>query len=302
MQFSTGPEDPAPKNKASGAPARRLRAGRAARARRHAAAGGGGGPRDLTVTDADVRHASRARRRAAGQRAASTFEFDGQWQAAYRDILLKKGERITDVSVSEGGRRFRSGGCTIVGCIGRRGHASAPPRSPGGDGVRIVWHHQASDETRTFTVCYRVEDAVVAYDDVLDVDWQVWGDQWDFDLAHLGRNCPRPGPAPAPRRGSDSRESIGGLGQATRRRGPRLPRARAWRDSRPTDVRDGHFVDDAGADPADAGPEVSGRGPPGDGDGLRADPGGGAGATTTTTTRSSTGPSAGSPTTRCCWR
>ena len=39
---------------------------------------------------------------------------------------------------------------------------------------------------------YRVRDAVVAYDDVLDIGWAVWGDQWDFDLDHLTASFTNP--------------------------------------------------------------------------------------------------------------
>ena len=73
--------------------------------------------RSLTVTDADVRM------RIAPDAALLVseqleIEFDGQWQAAYRDILLKKkGETITNVSVSEGSRRYEPGGCTVEGCV-----------------------------------------------------------------------------------------------------------------------------------------------------------------------------------------
>ena len=39
---------------------------------------------------------------------------------------------------------------------------------------------------------YRVRDAVVAYDDVLDIGWTVWGSQWDFDLDHLTASFTNP--------------------------------------------------------------------------------------------------------------
>ncbi len=71
-----------------------------------------------------------------------------------------------------------------------------------GDGLRIVWHYRATDEQRATILSYRVRDAVVAYDDVLDIGWAVWGDQWDFDLDHLtasftNRGSTRPTPCTA---------------------------------------------------------------------------------------------------------
>lgn len=137
--------------------------------------------RSLTVTDADIE--MRLGRDAAllvSERLE--IEFEGDWQAAYRDIIFKKGETMTNVAVAEGGRAYQPGACTNFGCVDRPGRFGATS-IPGG--VRIVWHHQASDETRAFTVSYRVEDAVVAYRDLLDLEWQVWGDQWDFDLDSL---------------------------------------------------------------------------------------------------------------------
>ncbi len=35
-------------------------------------------------------------------------------------------------------------------------------------------------------------DAVVAYDDVLDIGWGVWGSQWDFDLERLTASFANP--------------------------------------------------------------------------------------------------------------
>ena len=115
-----------------------------------------------------------------------TFSYDGSFQASYRDIPLDNGEAITDVRVSEGNRRYQSGGCTVFGCTDAEGRFGAAT-IPEGGGARIVWHHKANSESRTFTVSYRVTGGnhVVAYDDVIDVYWQVWGDQWDFDLDRL---------------------------------------------------------------------------------------------------------------------
>lgn len=151
--------------------------------------------RDDKVTEArvDMRLAPDAALRVAE---SLTFEYEGSFQASYRDILLKHGETVTDVTVGEGERRYQPGGCTSFGCTDAEGRFGAT-QIPGG--VRIVWHHKASDESRTFNIGYRVEDAVVAYNDVLDVQWQVWGDQWDSDLPKLVATLrdPRLQPGPA---------------------------------------------------------------------------------------------------------
>ena len=51
--------------------------------------------------------------------------------------------------------------------------------------MRVVWHYRAADENRTFDIVYRVLGAVVIYDDVVDVNWKVWGDQWDQGVGRV---------------------------------------------------------------------------------------------------------------------
>ncbi|MGZ5334762.1 MAG: DUF2207 family protein [Solirubrobacterales bacterium] len=189
--------------------------------------------RSLTVTDADV-SMKLAPDAALLVAERLTIEFDGSWEAAYRDILLKKGERISDVTVREGDSAYRPGGCTVEGCVDAEGTYGADG-IPSGGGIRIVWHHKASDETRTFTVSYRVEDALVAYSDVLDLEWQVWGDQWDFDLDSLTASLSNPALDPG-----DPRYRVWGKprdieGETSRDPGVALLEA--------SDVREGQFVE-----------------------------------------------------------
>ena len=75
-----------------------------------------------------------------------------------------------------------------------RRHAGA-----GRGAIRIVWHHNASNEQRTFILSYRVaaREHVRAHDDVIDVYWKVWGDQWDFSLDHLTADLKNPALDPA---------------------------------------------------------------------------------------------------------
>ena len=60
---------------------------------------------------------------------------------------------------------------------------SASPTSAAA--LRIVWHYSASDEVRTFTVRYTIRGLAVAYDDVVDVNLKVWGDEWEEPLGRL---------------------------------------------------------------------------------------------------------------------
>ena len=107
--------------------------------------------------------------------------FSGDFHFGYRDIPLREGESLVNPSVAERGVAFRQGNQT-----------SLEPGSPGtfgverrGDTMRIVWYFNAVDQTRAFTVSYTLRGVAVAYDDVVDVNLKVWGDQWDERLSRL---------------------------------------------------------------------------------------------------------------------
>jgi uncharacterized membrane protein len=119
-----------------------------------------------------------------------TVNYDGDFEATYRDINLKSDERISDVQVSEEGfGKYRTGGCTTTGCSDQRGTFGVAQRP---DGVRIVWHHGASNTTKTFDLSYRVTNVVIAYNDVLDVRWQPWGSEWGQTLSELTASVSSP--------------------------------------------------------------------------------------------------------------
>ncbi len=111
-----------------------------------------------------------------------TYDFDGDFSGAYRDIPLRPGEAITGVTVSDESITYEPGGCTELGCSSSPGTYGVEEQS---DLVRIVWHHSSSNEQRTFEISYVMTGVAVAYDDVVDVNVQVWGDQWAVGLEHL---------------------------------------------------------------------------------------------------------------------
>ena len=84
--------------------------------------------------------------------------------------------------MTEKGKAFLPGGCTTLGCSDAPGTFGTTVT---GGNVRIVWHYAASDELRTFVVHYRLRGLAVAYDDVVDVNLQVWGSEWDESLGRL---------------------------------------------------------------------------------------------------------------------
>src|ERR687889_1200170 len=111
-----------------------------------------------------------------------TYDFSGSFEGGYREIALKDGMSVSDVSVSENGKQYAPGASAELG-------SSGAPDTFGtanlGNAYRIVWHYQATDEERTFTVRYRLSGLAVAHDDVVDVYWQVWGDEWEEPLGSL---------------------------------------------------------------------------------------------------------------------
>jgi uncharacterized membrane protein len=128
-----------------------------------------------------------------------TFNYDGKFEGSYRDVVLLHDERITDVKLSQDGSEFKPGGNTALRSHDRPGvfGTTEVTDDDGHRAVRIVWHYRASDEQRTTTISYRVIDGVVAYDDVLDIGWGVWGTEWDFDLEHLTAGFANPALDPA---------------------------------------------------------------------------------------------------------
>jgi uncharacterized membrane protein len=105
-----------------------------------------------------------------------TYSFDGSFSGAYRDIPILADETFEFVSVGDELVTYESGGCAWLGC-------SSPPGTYGLDEqpglARVVWHHSSNDEQRTFELTYRMTGVVTVYDDVADLYYKVWGDQWE---------------------------------------------------------------------------------------------------------------------------
>jgi uncharacterized membrane protein len=121
-----------------------------------------------------------------------TYDFIGSFEGGYREIPLKDGMSVTDVSVSEVGRAYAPGASAELGSSGAPGTYGTADL---GYAYRIVWHYRASYEERTFTVRYRLNGLAVAHDDVVDVYWQVWGDEWQEPLGSLEATMALPGDA-----------------------------------------------------------------------------------------------------------
>ena len=111
-----------------------------------------------------------------------TFAFDGDFSGAFREIPLRDGETIDQVAVSEEDVQYRPGASAELGSAGEPGTFGTTETDKG---VRIVWHYRAQSEQRSFRIHYRLRGVAVAYDDVVDVNVKVWGDEWEVGLRQL---------------------------------------------------------------------------------------------------------------------
>jgi uncharacterized membrane protein len=93
--------------------------------------------------------------------------------------------------VSEGADEYIPGANTELGSFGVPGSFGVEQSSKR---VRVVWHYRAANELRTFTISYRFRGLAVAYDDVVDVNLRVWGDEWPVGLGSLSSSMTLPRP------------------------------------------------------------------------------------------------------------
>ena len=144
-----------------------------------------------------------------------TYSFCGSFTGGYREIPLREGEEIVDISVSEGGQEYSPGASAELGSSGAPGTYGVARES---DFVRIVWHYSALNENRTFTVRYTFHNLLTAHDDVADLYLQVWGDEWDVTLTDLTAQVDLPERAPGEVRvwGHPADRSRGGGAPAAR--------------------------------------------------------------------------------------
>jgi len=81
-----------------------------------------------------------------------SFSVSGSYTYAYRDIPKGVWE-ISNISVTENGNGIKS------------------DITDNGSNTRITWYFAAKDELRIFTLSYRLEKAIVVYDDVAELYW-----------------------------------------------------------------------------------------------------------------------------------
>lgn len=105
-----------------------------------------------------------------------TYRFDGSFSYVYRDIPLKRGESVSDITVSEHGGLFRNESGKEPGTFST---------SRQGSNLRVTWYYRARNETRTFTLKYTMSGAITRYSDVAELYFQFIGDGWDHPIGEV---------------------------------------------------------------------------------------------------------------------
>jgi uncharacterized membrane protein len=105
-----------------------------------------------------------------------TYDFDGEFSYAYRDIPLKTGEELVGVGVGEAGIRYQlsDGGAPRTFSMSARR-----------DGVRITWHYAARNEERTFEISYTLTGLVRRYPDTAEIYYKFVGEEWDRAIGRV---------------------------------------------------------------------------------------------------------------------
>ena len=122
-----------------------------------------------------------------------TYSFSGHFEGGFREIPLRPGESLVDAAVYEDGVAYTPGASAELGSEGAPGTFGTTATD---EGKRIVWHYDATDERRTFLITYTLTGLAEAWDDVVDVNLRVWGDEWDVELGRLTGRIVVPNPAP----------------------------------------------------------------------------------------------------------
>ncbi|MBI3998578.1 MAG: DUF2207 domain-containing protein, partial [Armatimonadetes bacterium] len=101
---------------------------------------------------------------------ARTYAFDGSFTWATRRVPLPRAQRIHSIRVAD------ERGPYVQSASGEPGTFTVRRDD---EGVGIRWNFRASDESKTFTLAYVIEDVVTVYDDVAELYWKFIGPDWD---------------------------------------------------------------------------------------------------------------------------
>ena len=114
-----------------------------------------------------------------------TYSFRGSFTFAYRDIPLKEGETLSDVTVGETGQAYTESDGEVPGTF-------QVSESPGSNQVRITWYYRANNDSKDFTLGYTVSGVVRRYPDIALFEFQFVGDGWDRRIGNVAASVELP--------------------------------------------------------------------------------------------------------------
>ncbi len=122
-----------------------------------------------------------------------TVSFDGSYTFGFREMPYPLGRAHRRHLVSENGSAFRPGAPTEL-------EPGGPPGTFGvrdlGGRVRVVWRFESDgfgQDANVHASATGISGLAVAYDDVVDVNLKVWGDEWEQPLGRLTATMRGPG-------------------------------------------------------------------------------------------------------------
>ena len=115
----------------------------------------------------------------------------GFFHGMYRDIPLKRESRSTGSRSARTGRRYTRGGSTALGSIDTPGTFNFESTAAGSGSCGTSRRPARRGRSRCRT---GFAGSRQAYDDVVDVNLRVWGDQWDAQLDDLTASLRLPHP------------------------------------------------------------------------------------------------------------
>ena len=180
------------------------------------------------------RTSGRAGRHARGRASRSRSPSTARSRGAYRDIPLRDGEPIDDVAVLGGRPRVRARaprGARLLRAPGTFGVTRRERRVP--DRLALLRRSTSSGRSRSPTGS---SGLAVAYDDVVDVNLKVWGDEWEQRLGKLTATLTAPGPRASARAGATPSRCSGDV-TIDRRRGRSSARWTSRRTSSSSSAR-----------------------------------------------------------------
>ncbi|MDW7649725.1 MAG: DUF2207 domain-containing protein [Bacillota bacterium] len=108
-----------------------------------------------------------------------TASFNGTYRGMYLRIKTQGATRVSEMSVAENGKPYTYNPGTSEGPPGTYYTIEEPDR------FFVDWSFLAADQTRTFTLRYRIENVVLVHQDTAELYFQFIGDEWEARADHV---------------------------------------------------------------------------------------------------------------------